>query len=139
MGDPPTSNPTSTDIQAIISQLQEDKLFREIGRKWIKKLESEGLTVIEQLGNAVQRLAIEKDNILANLATLLAEKAKSEHYVSLLHMVIRIKVKEAVEAKILQKGDEPLFEWQQSLQFKAKMISAPGDGLQKTKVKIKEE
>ena len=105
------SDPTTNDVQAFISQLQEDKYFRQIDREWSGKLKSEGLAIIEKIDNAVLRLEIEKDNISANQATLSAEKAKSEECISLLKMIIHMKAKEAVEAKILPKGDEPLFEW----------------------------
>ena len=40
-----------------------------------------------------------------------------------------MKSKEVVEAKILLKGDGPLFKWQQSLQSKAYMISLVEEGL----------
>ena len=57
------------------------------------------------------RLEIEKDNISSNRATLVAEKVKSDDSVSLLKMIIHMKVKEAVEAKIFTKGDEHLVLW----------------------------
>ena len=40
--------------------------FGQASKGWSEKLKSEGLAVIEQLGNAVMRLEIERDNILAN-------------------------------------------------------------------------
>ena len=61
-----TSDPIATNIQAIISQLQQDKRFGKIAREWSRKLKFEGLAIIEQLGNVVLRLEIEKDNTLAN-------------------------------------------------------------------------
>ena len=50
-----------------------------------------------------------------------------------------MKTKEAGEAKILPKGDEPLFEWQQSLQFKAEIILVVEEGLKEIERKVKEE
>ena len=46
-------------------------------------------------------------------------------------MIIQMKAKEAVEAKILKKGNEPLFEWLQSMQFKLEMIQLAKKGLMK--------
>lgn len=112
---PITSDPTTADVQALISQLQEDKNFRKISREWSGKLKLEGLTIIEQTDNAILRLEIEKDNISANRATLAAEKAKSEDCVSLLKVIIHMKNNEAMEEKIFPKGDKPLFEWLQSM------------------------
>lgn len=103
------SDPTSTDIRALISQLQEDKYFGKIGREWSGKLKLEGLTIIEKIGNVILRLKIEKDNILKNRATLTVEKAKSEDCVSLLKMIMHMKAKEAMEEKSFPKGYEPLF------------------------------
>ena len=57
------------------------------------------------------RLEIEKDNILTNWEILLIEKVEYEDHIYLLHKIIQVKAKEVVEAKILQKGDDPLFEW----------------------------
>ena len=79
----------------------EDKNFGKIGKSWNEKIKSKGLVVIEQLGNVVLRLEIEKDTILANQKTLLAKKGKCEDCISLLHMIIQMKAKEVVEAKIL--------------------------------------
>ena len=39
-------------------------------------------------------------------------------YISLLKMVIQMKEKDVIEAKILKKGNEPLNEWLSSMQFK---------------------
>ena len=47
-------------------------------------------------------------------------------------MVIQMKAKEAVEAKILKKGNEPLNEWLQSMQFKLEMIREAEKGLRET-------
>ena len=44
-------------------------------------------------------------------------------------MIIQMKEKEAVEAKILKKGNEPLFEWLQGMQFKLDMIQEVEKGL----------
>ena len=82
---------------------------------------------------------MEKDNILANMDTMSIEKEKSENCISLLKMVIQMKTKEVVEEKIMPKGDENLFEWQRSLQFKAEMISVAEDGLKETMRNFKEE
>ena len=71
-----TSDPTVVDVQALISLLQEDKHFGQIGREWSGKIKLEGLSIIEQIGNAILRLETEKDNISANRATLVAEKTK---------------------------------------------------------------
>ncbi len=72
------------------------------------------------------RLKIEKDNISANRVNLVVEKVKSEDCISLLKMIIHMKGEEVVEVKILPRGDEPLFEWLHNMQFKSKMILAPG-------------
>ena len=50
-----------------------------------------------------------------------------------------MKIKEAVEAKILPKGDEPIVEWFQSMQFKSEMIMAVEEGLKETEAKAKEQ
>ena len=52
-----------------------------------------------------------KDNITANSNILAGEEAKCADSISLLKMVIQMKAKDAIEAKILKKGDEPLNEW----------------------------
>ena len=44
-----------------------------------------------------------------------------------------MKDKEAMEENIMPKGDAPLFEWLQSMQFKSKMILAVDEGLKKIK------
>jgi len=106
-----TSDPTATNVQALISYLQEDKHFGEIGREWSKKLKLEGLSIIEQIGNVILRLETKKDNISENRATLAIEKAKSKDCVSLLSMIIHMKAKDAMEENIFPKGDEHLFEW----------------------------
>lgn len=85
------------------------------------------------------RLEIAKDNILANRATLAAEKIKSEDCVSLQKMITHMKNKEVVAAKIFPKGDKPLFEWLHSMQFKSKMIMAAEEGLKETKAKVKKD
>lgn len=53
-------------------------------------------------------------------------------------MVIQMKAKEVVEANIFSKGDEPLFEWLQSMQFKAKMIQSTEKGLKEIEDKVNE-
>ena len=57
----------------------------------------------------------------------------------LLQMIIQMKVKEALKAKTLQRGDEPLIEWIQNLQFMVDMITTAKEELQKIENKIKEE
>ena len=52
---------------------------------------------------------------MANRNTLARERLNSDDCISLLKMIIQMKAKEAIEAKILPKGDEPLFEWLQSM------------------------
>lgn len=47
-----------------------------------------------------------------------------------------MKAKEAVEAKILKKGNEPLFEWLQGMQFKLEMIQEAEKGLKETEDKV---
>ena len=47
-------------------------------------------------------------------------------------MVIQMKEKDAVKAKILKKGNEPLNEWLQSMQFKLEMIQEAERGLRET-------
>ena len=85
--------------------------WTKLVQQWSGKLTLEGLSIIEQIGNGIVRLEIEKDNISSNRATMVVEKVKSDDCVSLLKMIIHMKVKEFVEAKILSKGDEPLVEW----------------------------
>ena len=50
-----------------------------------------------------------------------------------------MKAKEVVQENILPKGDEPLFEWIQNMQFKSKMILAAEEGLKETEVKVKKD
>ena len=78
----------------------------------------EGVSIIGHISNVILRLEIEKDNILANRNTLARERVKSNDCISLLKMIIQMKEKEVVEAKIFPKGDKPLFEWLQSMQVK---------------------
>ena len=100
LGVSPKRYPMTKNIQVIISHLQEAKKFGKIGRELSRKLKFEGLVVIEKLSNAMLRLEMENDNILANGKTMSIEKAKSEDCISLLKMVIQMKTKEAVEEKI---------------------------------------
>ena len=67
------------------------------------------------------------------------EKVKSEDCISLLKMIIHMKVKEVVMAKILLRGDEPLFEWLQSMQLKSEMVLVAEEGLKETKAKVKKD
>lgn len=48
-----------------------------------------------------------------------------------------MKAKEVVKAKILKKGNEPLSEWFQSMQFKLEMIQEVEKGLKEIEEKIK--
>ena len=48
-----------------------------------------------------------------------------------------MKEKEVVEAKNFPKGDEPLFKWLQSMQFKSKMILSVEKGLKEIEDKVK--
>ena len=91
-----------------------------------------GISIIEQIGNVILRLETEKDNIISNSNTLAGEREKCDDCISLLKMVIEMNAKEAVEAKILKKGNEPLFEWLQSMQFKLEMIQLAEKGLRET-------
>ena len=74
----------------------------------------------------------EKDNITANSNILAGEEAKCADCISLLKMVIQMKAKEEIEAKILKKGNEPLNEWMQSMQFKLEMIREAKKGVRET-------
>ena len=47
-----------------------------------------------------------------------------------------MKAKDVVEAKILQKGNEPIAEWLQSMQFRSKMILSVEKGLKETESKV---
>ena len=66
---------------------------------------------MEQIESVVLRLEKEKDNILKNSLTLADERAKSKECTVLLKMILQMKAKEAIEAKISKKGDEPIAEW----------------------------
>ena len=48
-----------------------------------------------------------------------------------------MKAKDAIEAKILKKGNEPLNEWLSSMQFKLEMIQEAERGLRETWDKVK--
>ena len=65
-----TSDPTATNVQAFISQLQEDRHFGQIDKDQIGKLKLEGVAIVEQIGNVILRLEMEKDNILSNSNSL---------------------------------------------------------------------
>ena len=69
-----TKNPTASKVQALISQLQEDRHFRHIGKEWIEKLKLEGVSLIDKMCNVILRLEIEKDNIIYNRSTLAGER-----------------------------------------------------------------
>ena len=91
---------------------------------------------MEQIGSVILRLEKEKDNILKKSNTLARERAKSEEYNVLLKMILQMKVKDAIEAKILKKGDEPIAEWLQSMQFRTEMILSAEKGLKETDGKV---
>lgn len=110
-----TKDPTTTNVQALISQLQEDKHFGQIDEEWIEKVMVEGLSIIDYISNVILKFQTQKDNITSNRATLAIEKAKSDDYVSLLKMIIQMKIKKVVEANIFPKEDEPIVEWFQSM------------------------
>ena len=71
--------------------------------------------------------------------TLAIQRTKSDDYVSLLKMIIQMKSKEVVEAKIFTKGDAITFKWLQSMQFKSKMILEVEEGPKETEDKLKKE
>ena len=64
---------------------------------------------------------------------------KCEEYISLLQMIIQMKTQEALKDKILWRGNKPIVEWLQNLQFQADMISSAEEGLRKVEHKINEE
>ena len=97
-----------------------------------EKLNSDGVTLIDQIGNVILWLEIEKDNIISNCNTLTAEKARCDECIFLLKMIIQMKAKEVIEAKILKKGTELLFEWLRGMQFKLEMIQGAEEGLKET-------
>ena len=132
-----TENPSAEEVQAFISQLQKDRHFGQIGKEWIEKLNADGIALIDQIGNVIIRLETEKDNIAANSNILAREEAKCVDCISLLKMIIQMKAKDAVETKILKKGNEPLNEWLQSMQFKLEMIQEADRGLRETWDKAK--
>ena len=49
-----------------------------------------------------------------------------------------MKAKDDVEAKILSKGNEPLAEWLQNMQFRSEMILSIETGLKEMEDKVKE-
>ena len=73
---------------------------------------------------------------MSNSNTLAGEKAKCEDCISLLKMIIQMKAKDAIEAKILKKGNEPLIEWLQCMQFKLEMIQQAEEGLKEIGEKV---
>ena len=110
-GVPAMENPSTEEVQAFISQLQKDRHFGQIGKEWIEKLNADGVALIDQIGNIIIRLETKKDNITSNSNILAGEETKCVDCISLLRMVIHMKAKDAIEAKILKKGNEPLNEW----------------------------
>ena len=123
-------------MQALISQLQQDRHFGQIGKEWIEKVRVDGVTTMEQIGSAILRLEKEKENILKNNLTLADKMVKSEECNFLLKMILQMKTKDAIEVKILKKGDDPIVEWLQSMQFRTKMILLAKKGLKETKNKL---
>ena len=85
---PITKNPTTIEVQAFISQLQKDRHFGQIGKEWIEKLNSDGVSLIDQIGNVILQLETEKDNIISNCSTLAIEKARCDDCISLLKMIM---------------------------------------------------
>ena len=90
-GVPATKNPLAKEVQAFISKLQKDRNFGQIGKEWIKKLNVDGVALIDQIGNIIIRLEIEKDNITSNSNILAGEETKCVDCISLLRMVIHMK------------------------------------------------
>lgn len=54
-------------------------------------------------------------------------------------MIIHMKSKEAIEVKILPRGDELLFEWLHRMQFKFEMILVAEEGLKEMEAKVKKD
>lgn len=52
-GVPAIENPIAEEVQAFISQLQKDGYFGQIGKKWIDKISTDGVTLIDQIGNVI--------------------------------------------------------------------------------------
>lgn len=132
-----TENPIAEEVQAFISQLQKDRHFGQNGKEWIDKLNTDGISLIDQIGNVVLQLETEKDNIPSKQCTLATERERCDECVSLLRMIIQMKEKEVVEAKILKKGNEPLFEWLQGMKFKLEMIQEVEKGLKEIEDKVR--
>lgn len=91
---------------------------------WVVKTWSEGLIFIEKIGNVILKLEAEKNHVIENLHVITTERVKCEYCVESMNMIIHMKAKEAVKAKILPRGDEPIFEWHQGLEFKIEMLMA---------------
>ena len=89
-GIPTTENPSTEEVQAFISQLQKDRHFGQIGKEWIEQLNVDGVTLIDQIGNIILRLEIEKDNVMSNSNTLAREREKCVDCISLLKMVAQM-------------------------------------------------
>jgi hypothetical protein len=95
--------------------------------------------VIDQLGHAVLKLDADKDHLSTNTQMIITEKVKCEGCLESMQMIINMKAKEAVKAKIFPKGDEPIFEWFQGIQFKTEMLIAAEQGMQQTERTFQEE
>ena len=52
-GVPTTENPSAEEVQAFISQLQKDRHFLQFRKEWIKKLNVDGVALIDQIGNVI--------------------------------------------------------------------------------------
>ena len=52
-GVPATENPSAEEVQAFISHLQKDRHFGQIGKEWIEKLNTDGIALIDQIGNVL--------------------------------------------------------------------------------------
>ena len=50
---PAIKNPSAEEVQAFISHLQKDMQFGQIGKEWIKKLNVDGVALIDQIGNII--------------------------------------------------------------------------------------
>ena len=74
---------------------------------------------------------------MSNSNTLGGEREKCDDCISLLKMIIQMKEKEEIEEKILKKGNEPLIEWLQIVQFKLEIIQEAKEGLKDIGEKVK--
>ena len=87
-GVPAIENPSAEEVQAFISHLQKDRHFGQIGKEWIKKLNADGIALIDQIGNIIIQLETKKDNITSKSNILAGEETKCVDSISLLRMII---------------------------------------------------